>query len=450
MKKVRNIMKKSISVAASALICFNSASVMTQAEDNRIAVIENKTEEKLDNVQIFIVGDSTACQYGYDENYAIARNGWGMQLARFLKPQAQVINLAKSGRSSKSLTAEDNYTTLLETMNKGDFLLIQFGHNDAKKSSEEDLANRYTDSEGGKDDVGSFKNSLYTNYILKAQEKGVTPILLTPIVRRSFDENGKLEDTHGRYDDCVRELAQELNVELIDINEMTTEIYNTAGEENAKLLHAVYNSREKGADGLDNTHLNRVGAIVVASYVAKALESGEYSLSPYVDLSATAVNEAMAVTRGQFVRDLIRTIQVENVGNKNFADVNSACDYAQAVATALELDIARGDENADFNGERRLTYGEAFLFVQRALKAAGVDIAEPQGNVDYAVQAQSAYDALVNINAIAGDTFVENMNDYIDSTDAMYLCVKAYEEITEALELKAENAQSIDEIEKVE
>lgn len=441
MKKVNNIMKKTISIAASVLMGLNSISVMAQTTD---------TSNTLNNVQVFIVGDSTACEYGYDENYAIPRNGWGMQLERFLKPQAQVVNLAKSGRSSKSLTAEDNYTTLLEEMKPGDFVLIQFGHNDAKNKSEEDLATRYTDPDGEKDQIGSFKNSLYTNYILKAQEKGATPILLTPIVRRSFDENGQLEDTHGRYDDCVRELARELNVELIDINQITTDLYNNAGEEYTKLFHAVYNSREKGADGLDNTHLNSVGAMLVASYVAKELESGTYSLSPYVDLSATAVTEATAVTRGKFIQDLIRTIQVENVGNKNFADVNNDYAYAQATATAMELDIARGDENSMFNGERQLTYGEAFLFVQRALKTTGVEIDEPQGNVPYVEQVTAAYNALVNVGVVQKDTLIEDINAPIECTDAVYLCVKTYEEITEALELKAENAQSIDDIEKVE
>ena len=140
-----------------------------------------------DETNIFIVGDSTSCIYGYDDNYALPRAGWGMYLGDFLRSKYHVEDFAMSGRSSKSFATEDNYKKLLSEMNEGDYVLIQFGHNDAKKSNENDLKNRYTDSEGDINTEGSFKNSLYKNYIEPAERKRVQrPVLVTPIVRHEL------------------------------------------------------------------------------------------------------------------------------------------------------------------------------------------------------------------------------------------------------------------------
>ena len=147
-----------------------------------------------DETNIFIVGDSTSCIYGYDDNYALPRAGWGMYLGDFLRSKYHVEDLAMSGRSSKSFATEDNYKKLLSEMNDGDYVLIQFGHNDAKNKTEADIQNRYTDADGDVKTEGSFKNSLYKNYIEPAEEKGAKPVLLTPIVRHEFDENGKVID----------------------------------------------------------------------------------------------------------------------------------------------------------------------------------------------------------------------------------------------------------------
>ncbi|MBR1736681.1 MAG: hypothetical protein IJ736_06640, partial [Firmicutes bacterium] len=194
---MKGIFKKVISAAVSVSMLF-TACVSAQN------VFADDTAKK-----IYIVGDSTACIYGKDDKYAIPRGGWGMYFQDFLKDGPEVIDLALSGRSSKSFTSEEEYQKLKDELGSGDYLIIQFGHNDQKKSSDEDLEKRYTDPEGGKDDEGSFKNSLYTNYIKLAQDKGAKPIILTPVTRRSFDEKGKIKDVHGLYDDAVRELASE-------------------------------------------------------------------------------------------------------------------------------------------------------------------------------------------------------------------------------------------------
>ena len=87
-----------------------------------------------DSVKVYIAGDSTACNYGEDENYALPRGGWGMYLGKYIDG-AEVINCAKSGRSSKSLVAEDEYKEIMDNIKEGDYLLIQFGHNDAKTAA---------------------------------------------------------------------------------------------------------------------------------------------------------------------------------------------------------------------------------------------------------------------------------------------------------------------------
>lgn len=235
-----------------------------------------------DETNIFIVGDSTSCIYGYDDNYALPRAGWGMYLGDFLRSKYHVEDLAMSGRSSKSFATEDNYKKLLSEMNEGDYVLIQFGHNDAKNKTEADIQNRYTDADGDVKTEGSFKNSLYKNYIEPAEEKGAKPVLLTPIVRHEFDENGKVIDAHGHYDDAIRELAKETNVPCIDVNQMTTDLYNKSGSEETRILHALFKSTEKGDNGFDYTHLNHFGGMTVAKMVAQAL--------PSVDGLANCVN----------------------------------------------------------------------------------------------------------------------------------------------------------------
>ncbi len=320
------------------------------------------SEENLQETTVYIVGDSTACEYDYDKNYAIPRAGWGMYLSKFLNPKATVVDLALGGRSSKSFTTEENYSKLKENLKKGDYLLIQFGHNDAKQKTEDDIATRFTNPEGNKETEGSFQNSLYENYIKLAEEKGATPILISPVSRRKFDKNNKVTDSHALYDDAVRALANDIGVEFIDMTEITEKLYNNLGTEISKVYHSAYNDISKN---VDNTHFNTFGAYNIASMIA----TEQTSLSKYVNLQ-----KAESLTRGEFVESLMRAIQEPAPSNaESFKDVKSSSSYANALSVAKKAGIAKGDKNGNFNPEGKITLQDAITLTMRTLKYKNIN-----------------------------------------------------------------------------
>lgn len=244
---------------------------------------------------IYLVGDSTVCNYGDDtKNYRVERSGWGENLNNYFNEnEVNVINLALSGRSSRSFTYEDQYKALQENLKAGDYLFIQFGHNDEKEddltSTETSKCYRHTSPIGDETVEGSFANVLYVNYIKLAEEKGAIPVLITPIVRRSYNEEGTIKESHYSalesekaisYNEVIRTLAHKLDITLIDLNEKTATLYNTLGKDGTVYLHAIYNEG-KGIK-VDNTHLSDFGSNIVAKMVAEGILESNLQLKDYV------------------------------------------------------------------------------------------------------------------------------------------------------------------------
>lgn len=241
-------------------------------------------DEPAGDVTVYVVGDSTACHYAdtADAGLYIKRTGYGDKLGDYIN--ANIVNLALSGRSSKSYTTDPEYQTLMNSVKAGDFVLIGFGHNDEKAGE----ADRYTAPGGTKEDEGTFKNSLYVNYILPLQEKGATPIIVTPIVRRttgSWSDNQLHIANGGDYRLSGIELAEELGLVSIDATTLTKELYDTLTPEGSKLLHSWGTSKETS---IDNTHLNSYGASYVAYLIANALKDTDSELAAYVKSDITA------------------------------------------------------------------------------------------------------------------------------------------------------------------
>ena len=223
-------------------------------------------------VNVFVVGDSTGCHYAdtEDTNYYYKRVGFGDKIADYVTSNVTVTNLALSGRSSKSFLAEANYETLKNSIAKGDILIIAFGHNDEKS----DDAARYTfpstdANPTTKDTEGSFKNSLYVNYVKLAQDAGATPIICSPIVRRtdsgSWSANNLHKANNGDYAADAKALAEEVQVPFIDLTALTQAKYDALTPANSVNLHAWTSSK---STSVDNTHLNNYGAKEVAWLIA--------------------------------------------------------------------------------------------------------------------------------------------------------------------------------------
>src|SRR5690606_32709276 len=182
-----------------------------------------------------------------------------------LKEGIRVENHAVNGRSTKSFRDEGRWDSVQQRIKPGDYVLIQFGHNDQKIESPDRYAAADTD----------YRSNL-ERYITQARDKGAKPIIATPISRRSYDENGVLEDTHGRYSEVVREVAKEMNIPLLDLHKRTVEVIEQFGKEKSKelFLHYKPGDYDKFPVGKeDNTHLSPTGAFKVADLAVEELKN---------------------------------------------------------------------------------------------------------------------------------------------------------------------------------
>lgn len=260
----------------------------------------------------FIVGDSTASPF--NDPYFYPRYGFGTKIQDYLNPKIEVVNLALSGRSSKSFLTEANYKILCDNIKKGDYLLIAFGHNDEKTEEA-----RYTNPNGNKDTEGSFANSLYVNYVKLAQDTGATAILCTPIVRRAPGKAYEGAYVHitkdvegfpgGDYPQAIRDLAKETGALLVDNTAMTKELYEKLGDKETLMLHAWTGHKEAN---VDNTHLNTYGASKVAYMIVTDLAKKDKKFSKLVNKKIAEPQVTMLVKNPDYVIPIYETPTVKS------------------------------------------------------------------------------------------------------------------------------------------
>jgi lysophospholipase L1-like esterase len=200
--------------------------------------------------RMYVIGDSTAAAYG-PERFPLT--GWAQVLQRYFDPnQLQVVDKAVSGRSSKSYWEEGRWDEVKGTLKKGDYVVVQFGHNDAKQKDPK----RFTDPET------TYKQYL-NRYVDDIQAAGAIPILATSINRNVWKEDGTLEHTLGEYPVVVRALARERSVFLVDMTRLTRMLFEKLGPEKTTKLFmnlepGQYEHYPEGRS--DNTHLTMQGA----------------------------------------------------------------------------------------------------------------------------------------------------------------------------------------------
>ncbi|WP_053219941.1 rhamnogalacturonan acetylesterase [Virgibacillus senegalensis] len=224
----------------------------------------------MDELQIYLAGDSTVCTYGKER---APQAGWGQMFPRYLKPGAVCINHAVGGRSSKSFINEGRLKAIANELKPDDYLLIQFGHNDSKPEHERRTHPFIT-----------YQDYL-KQYISFARQKLANPVLVTPVQRRYFSENGRVKDTHGDYPIAVRKLATSESVPLIDLTKDTTVLLEGLGPEISKKLFmwiepGVSHSYPYGLK--DNTHFNEQGADKVAGLVCDKIKKLQLPLADFL------------------------------------------------------------------------------------------------------------------------------------------------------------------------
>jgi lysophospholipase L1-like esterase len=223
-------------------------------------------------ISVFIVGDSTASYYSADR---APRAGWGQVLQTFFTDDILIVNEAASGRSSKSFIDEGRLKKVRNEIKQDDYLLIQFGHNDAKK--DERYAEPYT----------TYKSFLQ-QYIDVAKKKGAQPILITPVQRRSFHEDGYLVDTHNDYPLAMLELGKQTNSPVIDLGVKSKELFQELGIDKTKEIFLWLEPGEHTnyPDGVqDNTHFSEKGATEVAKLIVEGIQKLKIPLQKYINVN---------------------------------------------------------------------------------------------------------------------------------------------------------------------
>lgn len=228
-------------------------------------------------IKVYLVGDSTMCFY---DKTRFPQEGWGMPFANYFDSSVQVDNRARGGRSSRSFIEEKLWKPIADSLQEGDYVLIQFGHNDPSNSA--DHPNRKVTPE----EFGKY----LTQYITETRAKKANPILITPMTQRKFDKDGKVMETHAPYSQVMMDVAAANNVPLIDLDGKSRELVQKFGPEFSKYLYLDLDpgqSPNYPRGYHDITHFCEFGArkmaeIVLAGIIDQKLELADHVVKPAV------------------------------------------------------------------------------------------------------------------------------------------------------------------------
>lgn len=229
---------------------------------------------------IYIAGDSTVVDQDVEPWTA-----WGQILPRFLRPGVVVANHAESGETIKSFVSERRFDKIFTQIKSGDYLFMQFNHNDQKinpKTGQPVVP------------VDEYK-SLLTEYIAKARAAGATPVLVTSMNRRTFDASGHITNSLAGYPDAMREVAHEQHAALIDLNAMSKTLFEAMGPEGSKkaFMHFPANAYPNQTKAIsDDTHFNSYGAYELARCIVDGIRQNNLPLKKYLTKDAAEFNPA--------------------------------------------------------------------------------------------------------------------------------------------------------------
>ena len=214
---------------------------------------------------IYLCGNSTVVDQNH-EPWA----SWGQMITRWMGPQVAVSNHAESGLTARTFIGSFRLDKILSTLHKGDYVFVEFGHNDEKEKQPGD---------------GAWYHYQYQLKIFvdKVRAKGAEIVFCTPTQRRAFDNDKKtLRNTHGDFPAAMKMVAEKENVPLIDLNAMTKTLFETLGYENSKRALVHYPKEAYGRELADNTHFNTYGAYEVAKCVVMGMKQLQLPLVQYL------------------------------------------------------------------------------------------------------------------------------------------------------------------------
>ncbi|CAN5594357.1 hypothetical protein BH11BAC3_BH11BAC3_38970 [soil metagenome] len=224
---------------------------------------------------VFLIGDSTMANKPLENN---PERGWGQLFPNFFTDELEIQNHAVNGRSTKSFINEHRWDTVMSRLKAGDFVMIQFGHKDEKSEDSTRSAPAHT----------LYKTNL-ERFVNDVRSKGATPILITPVMRRKFDDAGKFMDSHGDYPGVVKEVAAAMKVAIIDLHKSSEKLIVKEGVEDSRRFFMnipAGHFKKNRAKVEDNTHFTEYGAASMASLVCESIKEQNLPLAKYFAPSA--------------------------------------------------------------------------------------------------------------------------------------------------------------------
>jgi len=216
--------------------------------------------------KVYLIGDSTMAN---KTRANFPETGWGMPLVTFFDTTIVVDNRAQNGRSTRTFLAENRWQPVASALQPGDYVFIQFGHNDESPDKPE----RYTSP-------ADYRQNL-VKFVTETRAKKGIPVLLTPVTRRYFDQAGHIKETHGPYSAATVAVAKEQRVTLVDMDQLSRALLQQLGDETSKLLFMQLEPGDHPNYPLgrhDNTHFNELGARRMAQLVVHDLLAQHVSL----------------------------------------------------------------------------------------------------------------------------------------------------------------------------
>ena len=209
---------------------------------------------------IFLLGDSTVCDQSREPFCS-----WGQMLTRFFKPEVAIANHGESGETYRDSIGRRRLDKILSVMKPGDYLIMQFGHNDQKQVAA---------GTGGP--FTTYKAEI-RQHVDAVRRQGGIPVVVSPMERRGFDGNGRIKPSLADYAEASRQAARELQVAFIDLNAMSIPFYEALGPEKSKLAFA-----RTGPDKVDNTHHDNYGAYELAKCIVQGIKDARLDIAKYI------------------------------------------------------------------------------------------------------------------------------------------------------------------------
>jgi lysophospholipase L1-like esterase len=228
------------------------------------------------NIRVWLIGDSTVCDQPPDRSPV---TGWGTPFKDFFDSAVSVKNMARGGRSTRTFISEGRWQNVYDSLQEGDYVLIQFGHND--EAREPQYRDRYTP-------VPDYKTNLI-RFITEARSRKANPVLITPVTRMIFDSLGNIKETHKEYSAAVWEVGKQYNAPVIDLDAGSRELLQEYGQKWSKVLYMQLDPMEHPhypAGRKDNTHFNEYGARRMAELVLAEIRKLKLELAERITTKA--------------------------------------------------------------------------------------------------------------------------------------------------------------------